>query len=81
MDDGRRELEALSIAKDKKALKKLSMDLGIIPPDSNNLPRPLFDLMDIDPLRHVPVERLHADALVSLRYIALLVCGRPPYIC
>lgn len=69
MDEGRRELEAL--ASDPAAQTKRSMELGVVPPDSNAMPRPLFDWMDIDPLRHVPVERLHADALVSL-YVLLL---------
>lgn len=63
MDDGRQELEDL--APNPAAQAKRSMELGLVSPDSNGMQRPLFDLMDIDALRHVPVERLHADALVS----------------
>lgn len=48
---------------------KRSQELGMVAPTSISsgiLGRPLFEKMQIDARRHVPVESLHADALVRL---------------
>ena len=57
--------------------KQRATELGMLAPTSiTGGGRPLFDKMQIDPARHVPVESLHADALVS-RHIQLLTSLLP----
>lgn len=60
--DGFSELEAL--ADHPRSQTERSKELGLVPPDAS-LPLPLYNAMRIVPTEHVPVERLHFDALVS----------------
>lgn len=62
MKEGWSRLESLPT--DSTEQRKLSRDLGLVV-DSANRGRPLFDKMFLNPILHVPVERLHADSLVS----------------
>lgn len=60
--DGFSELKAL--ADNPGAQTERSKELGLVPPDAL-LPLPLYNDMRLVPTEHVPVERLHFDALVS----------------
>lgn len=60
MKDGWKELER---TEGNAASQKLSTELGLVA-DSAGRGRPLYDKLAINPILHVPVERLHADALV-----------------
>ncbi|CAM9534271.1 unnamed protein product [Hapterophycus canaliculatus] len=59
--DGFSELEAL--AGDPAEQTRRSKELGLLPPDPSGLPLPLYNAMRVIPTEHVPVERLHFDAL------------------
>lgn len=61
--DGFTELEGL--AGDPVEQDTRSKELGLLAPDSSGLPLPLYNAMRVVPNEHVPVERLHFDALVS----------------
>lgn len=67
LEEGRLELQAL--AAQPTTQNRRSMELGMVAPGAPDEQRPLFDMLDLDPLRHVPVEILHADALVRTIYI------------
>lgn len=62
--DGFSELEAL--AGDPAEQARRSKELGLLAPDASGLPFPLYNAMRVVPTEHVPVERLHFDALVSI---------------
>ena len=61
--DGLSELEALE--HHPREQEKRSKELGLVAPDVSGLKLPLYNAMRIVPTEHVPVERLHFDALVS----------------
>lgn len=61
--DGFSELEAL--ADDPLQQEERSKELGLVAPNASGLKLPLYHAMRIVPGDHVPVERLHFDALVS----------------
>lgn len=66
--DGWRELQAMGPNPNNERTKR-SAELGMVAPtrvSDGVLGRPLWDKVSINPARHVPVESLHADALVSL---------------
>ena len=65
MKDGWRRLDALPNNSNEQ--RELSKDLGLVV-DSANRGRPLVDKMLLNTILHVPVERLHADAIVSCAY-------------
>ena len=72
LDVGRRKLSALSHGSHEA--KALSIKLGIVEGRADGMLGPLFDLMDLDqPQRHVPVESLHADALVISASCVMIV--------
>lgn len=63
--EGWKELQCLELNLNEQT--KRSQELGMVAPTSisgGDLGRPLFEKMRIDARRHVPVESLHADALV-----------------
>lgn len=60
--DGWRRLHDLQ--DEPAAQRDLSRDLGLVIDDAKR-GRPLYDKLSLNPIMHVPVERLHADALVS----------------
>ncbi|CAN0172214.1 unnamed protein product, partial [Scytosiphon promiscuus] len=55
------ELEALADDPDQQTRR--SLELGLLPPDASGLALPLYNAMHVVPTEHVPVERLHFDAL------------------
>ncbi|CAB1108532.1 unnamed protein product [Ectocarpus sp. CCAP 1310/34] len=60
--DGFSELEAL--ADDPLQQEERSKELGLVAPNASGLKLPLYHAMRIVPGDHVPVERLHFDALL-----------------
>lgn len=62
--NGRRELEGM--VGNPGAQNERGKELGIIPPGTNDTVWGLYDRLACEPLRTVPVESLHADALVSI---------------
>ncbi|CAB1117851.1 unnamed protein product [Ectocarpus sp. CCAP 1310/34] len=58
--EGLSELDALA---DLREQDRRSKELGLVAPDASGLPLPLYTAMRIVPTEHVPVERLHFDAL------------------
>ena len=63
MMDGFSELEELE--DDPHGRQERSKELGLAAPDASRLKLPLYHAMRIVPTEHLPVERLHFDALVS----------------
>ncbi|CAB1113668.1 unnamed protein product [Ectocarpus sp. CCAP 1310/34] len=72
--DGFSELEAL--ADDPLQQEERSKELGLVAPNASGLKLPRYHAMRIVPGDHVPVERLHFDALVS-EHDVYPACERP----
>lgn len=78
-EEGWRELGALASVPMEQ--NERSKQLGMAAPTSISggaLGRPLWDKLSIDPRRHVPVEGLHADALVTCPYRVQQYCSTSP---
>eukprot|EP00752_Nemacystus_decipiens_P012290 g10896.t1 len=63
MMEGFSELEALE--DDPHGQEERSKELGLAAPDASGLKLPLYHAMRIVPTEHLPVERLHFDALLK----------------